>query len=83
VAVSGTYYVVVGDRGRVVLPAEVRERAGLSEGTRLVLIETPNGLILLTREQLKARVRAELAGLDLVKELLAERRAQADAEDAA
>jgi AbrB family looped-hinge helix DNA binding protein len=75
--------VVVGDRGRVVLPAEVRERAGLSEGTRLVLIETPNGLILLTREQLKARVRAELAGLDLVKELLAERRAQADAEDAA
>jgi AbrB family looped-hinge helix DNA binding protein len=81
--VSGTYYVVVGDRGRVVVPAEVRERAGLSEGTRLVLIETPNGLILLTREQLKARVRAELAGLDLVKELLAERRAQADAEDAA
>jgi AbrB family looped-hinge helix DNA binding protein len=75
--------VMVGDRGRVVLPAEVRERAGLSEGTRLVLIETPNGLILLTREQLKARVRAELAGLDLVKELLAERRAQADAEDAA
>jgi AbrB family looped-hinge helix DNA binding protein len=75
--------VVVGDRGRIVVPAEVRERAGLSEGTRLVLIETPNGLILLTREQLKARVRAELAGLDLVKELLAERRAQADAEDAA
>jgi AbrB family looped-hinge helix DNA binding protein len=75
--------VVVGDRGRVVVPAEVRERAGLSEGTRLVLIETPNGLILLTREQLKERVRAELAGLDLVKELLAERRAQADAEDAA
>ena len=74
---------VVGDRGRVVVPAEVRERAGLSEGTRLVLVETPNGLILLTREQLKARVRAELAGLDLVKELLAERRAQADAEDAA
>jgi AbrB family looped-hinge helix DNA binding protein len=81
--VSGTYYVVVGDRGRVVVPAEVRERAGLSEGTRLVLIEAPNGLILLTREQLKARVRAELAGLDLVKELLDERRAQADAEDAA
>jgi len=66
-----------------VVPAEVRERAGLSEGTRLVLIETPNGLVLLTREQLKARVRAELAGLDLVKELLDERRAQADAEDAA
>jgi AbrB family looped-hinge helix DNA binding protein len=73
---------VVGDRGRLVVPAEVRERAGLSEGTPLVLIEAPDGLVLLTREQLKARVRAELAGLDLVKELLAERRAQADAEDA-
>jgi bifunctional DNA-binding transcriptional regulator/antitoxin component of YhaV-PrlF toxin-antitoxin module len=62
---------------------EVRERAGLHPGTPLVLIETPDGLILLTREQLKARVRAELAGLDLVNELLTERRAQADAEDAA
>lgn len=65
------------------VPAEVRERAGLVEGTPLVLIETPDGLILLTREQLKARVRADLSGLDLVSELLAERHAQAKAEDAA
>jgi AbrB family looped-hinge helix DNA binding protein len=80
---SGTHHVVVGDRGRIVVPAEVRQRAGLSEGTPLVLIETPDGLILLTRDQIKARVRADLSGLDLVEELLAERRAQADAEDAA
>jgi AbrB family looped-hinge helix DNA binding protein len=80
---SGTYYLVVGDRGRIVVPAEVRERSGLNAGTLLVLIEAPDGLILLTREQLKARVRAELAGLDLVNELLTERRAQAHAEDAA
>jgi AbrB family looped-hinge helix DNA binding protein len=80
---SGTHHVVVGDRGRIVVPAEVRQRAGLSEGTPLVLIETPDGLILLTREQIKARVRADLSGLELVEELLAERRAQADAEDAA
>ena len=74
---------VVGDRGRIVVPADVRERAGLTAGTPLVLIETPDGLILLTRKQLKARVQAELAGLDLVNELLADRRAQAEAEDAA
>ena len=80
---SGTYHVVVGDRGRIVVPAGVRQRAGLSEGTPLVLIETPDGLILLTRDQIKARVRADLSGLELVEELLAERRAQADAEDAA
>lgn len=79
---GGTYQVVMGDRGRLVIPAELRERAGLAEGTPLVLVETPTGLVLMTREQLRERVRAELAGLDLVGELLADRRAQAAAEDA-
>ncbi len=80
---SGTHTVVVGDRGRIVVPADVRERAGLSEGTPLVLLETPTGLVLLTREQLRARVRDELAGLDLVTELLADRRRVAQREDVA
>lgn len=80
---SGTYQVVVGDRGRLVVPAEVRERAGISEGTVLVLLETPAGLALLTRDQLRDRVRADLGGADLVAELLAERRAIAADEDAA
>ena len=79
---SGTYPVVVGDRGRIVVPAEVRERAGLAVGTPLVLLDTPEGLVLLTREQLRTRVRAELEGLDLVSELLAERRRNAQQEDA-
>ncbi|MCW2546662.1 MAG: hypothetical protein JWN96_1122, partial [Mycobacterium sp.] len=38
---------------------------------------------MMTREQLKARVRSELAGLDLVGEMLAERRRAAAEEDAA
>lgn len=80
---SGTYTVVVGDRGRLVVPAEVRERAGLVEGTTLVLLETPSGIVMMTRGQLRDRVRDELAGLDLVGELLAERRATAATEDAA
>jgi len=80
---SGTYTVVVGDRGRLVVPAEVRERAGLVEGTTLVLLDTPAGLVLLTRAQLRERVRAELAGVDLVAQLLADRRDAAAAEDAA
>jgi AbrB family looped-hinge helix DNA binding protein len=67
----------------MVVPAEVRERAGIAEGTVLVLLETDGGLVLLTREQLRDRVRADLAGTDLVTELLAERRASAAAEDAA
>jgi AbrB family looped-hinge helix DNA binding protein len=73
----------VGNRGRIVVPAEVRERAGLAEGTRLVLLETPNGLVLLTREQLRDRVRSDLSGLDLVADLLADRRAASAAEDSA
>ena len=80
---GGTHRVVVGDRGRLVVPAEVRERAGLVEGTTLVLLETPSGIVLLTRGQLRDRVRDELSGLDLVGELLAERRAAAASEDAA
>ena len=73
----------MGDRGRLVIPAEVRDRAGLAEGKPLVLFETPAGLVLFTRAQLRDRVRADLAGLDLVGELLTERRAAAAAEDAA
>lgn len=80
---NGTYSILVGDRGRIVVPAEVRERAGLTEGTPLILLETPNGLVLLTREQLRDRVRQELEGVDLVAELTAERRAAAEREDAA
>ena len=80
---SGTYQVTMGDRGRLVIPAELRERAGLSEGTALILLETPTGLVLLTRSQLQELVRADLAGLGLVAELLGERRAESAADDAA
>lgn len=73
----------VGDKGRIVLPAEVRERAGLVTGTTLVVIDTPTGIAMLTREQLRNRVRAELAGLDLVTELLDDRRREAAREDSA
>jgi AbrB family looped-hinge helix DNA binding protein len=73
----------MGDRGRLVIPADLRERVGLAEGTPLVLLETPKGLVLLTRSQLQELVRADLAGLNLVGELLAGRQAEASAEDAA
>jgi AbrB family looped-hinge helix DNA binding protein len=80
---SGTHQVIVGNRGRIVVPADVRQRAGLEEGTPLVLLETPGGLVLLTRDQLRERVRVDLAGANLVDDLLAERRSRASAEDAA
>ena len=79
---NGTYQVVMGDRGRLVIPAELRQRAGLLEGTPVVLVETTRGVVLLGRDQLKTMVRADLSGLDLVGELLADRRAEATADDA-
>lgn len=72
----------MGDRGRVVIPAELRRRAGLEPGTPLVLIDTPEGILLVTREQLTERVRRDLEGLDLVEELCVERRRAAALEDA-
>jgi len=79
---NGTYQVVMGDRGRLVIPAELRQRAGLLEGTPVVLVETTGGVVLLGRDQLKTMVRADLSGLDLMGELLADRRAEAIADDA-
>jgi bifunctional DNA-binding transcriptional regulator/antitoxin component of YhaV-PrlF toxin-antitoxin module len=73
----------MGDRGRFVVPAELRSRAGLTEGTPLVLVETPGGVVVMTREQLLARVRDELGGTDLVGDLLADRRRAAADEDSA
>jgi AbrB family looped-hinge helix DNA binding protein len=79
---NGTYQVKMGDRGRLVVPAELRERVGLEEGVTLTLLATGHGLILLTRSQLQQLVRDDLGGLDLVAELLADRRAESAADDA-
>jgi AbrB family looped-hinge helix DNA binding protein len=75
------YTTAMGDRGRLVVPAELRARAGLEPGRAVVLIEAAGGIVLLTREQLKHRVRSDLAGLDLIGDLLAERARHATAED--
>jgi bifunctional DNA-binding transcriptional regulator/antitoxin component of YhaV-PrlF toxin-antitoxin module len=63
------------------VPSELRARAGLLPGTPVMLIESPDGIVLLTREQLKRMVRRDLAGADLVAELVAERRRAAADED--
>jgi hypothetical protein len=48
-----------------------------------VLFETSAGVVLCTREQLKALVRERLADHDLVGELIADRRREAEADDVA
>jgi AbrB family looped-hinge helix DNA binding protein len=70
----------MGDRGRVVIPADIRERRSWRTGTRLVAVETPSGVLLADRADLEDLVKRQLAGRDLVTELLDERRAAAAAE---
>lgn len=71
---SGAHTVTVGDRGRVVVPADLRADLGWTSGTRLHLLRGESGVVVLTDDELLDYVRRDFAGLDLVSELLAERR---------
>lgn len=77
---STTFTVMMGDRGRLVVPAALRARQRWSQGTPLLLVETEGGVLLATREQVEGVVRKQLAGTSLVDELIAERRAAAATE---
>jgi AbrB family looped-hinge helix DNA binding protein len=80
---SGTNQSVMGDRGRIVVPADIRERMHLEKGTPLIFHETDDGLMILTREQAIRRLRAQLPkGASVVDELLAEHREDARRENA-
>lgn len=80
---SGTYGSVMGDRGRLVVPAQLRAQQHWEAGTPLLFIETADGVVLASRAQAKRIIRDQLAGADLVAGLLRERRAAAETEDAA
>jgi AbrB family looped-hinge helix DNA binding protein len=79
--------VVVGDRGRVVLPSDVRSELGLEPGTQMLLSTEEDGSLRLRPYRSVADqgrgMLAELApaGASTVDELLAERRREAARED--
>jgi len=81
--------VVVGDRGRVVLPAALRRELGLTPGTRMLASAEPDGSLYLRPYRAVAEAgRGMLAHLappevSTVDELLAERRREAQREDEA
>ncbi|WP_315093574.1 AbrB/MazE/SpoVT family DNA-binding domain-containing protein [uncultured Cellulomonas sp.] len=78
---SGTYSTVMGDRGRLVVPAELRMHLGLEEGAAVILVEAPGGVVLMTRDQARASIARQLAGVDLVTQLMLDRRQDAARED--
>ncbi len=57
----------VGDDGRVMLPADLRQRLGLRPGGSVSVVETPEGL-LLTTEKLLADRDFELVDAELRKQ---------------
>lgn len=70
----------MGDRGRLVVPAELRDRFDLHPGASLLMVETPEGIVLATRDQAKRWIRHQLGGgASLVDELIADRRLAAAA----
>lgn len=75
------YQVVVDEGGRVLLPADLRERLNIEADSQLLLIEAPGGVLLFTREQALDVVRESVGDHDLVGELLAERRRAAALDD--
>ena len=82
------YKVVVGDRGRVVLPSDVRSALDLKPGTPMLLSTEADGSVRLRPYRAVAeRNRGMLARIapddeSLVDELLAERRHEAARKDA-
>ncbi|MCO7221177.1 AbrB/MazE/SpoVT family DNA-binding domain-containing protein [Klenkia sp. PcliD-1-E] len=68
---------LVGDRGGLVVPAEMCERLGWRAGSRLVALQHEDGIKLISRDALLTRVQEQFRDApSLVDELIAERRAE-------
>jgi bifunctional DNA-binding transcriptional regulator/antitoxin component of YhaV-PrlF toxin-antitoxin module len=74
------YPISLGDRGRLVIPIDVRERHGWETGTPLISIDTEAGLLVMSAQEGLAWLRSRVLGRDLVAELLAQRVAEVAAE---
>lgn len=76
---SDTSMLSVGPKGRIVIPVEIRRRLGLEEGSQLVALVEGEGVLLLPREAVKARLRGIFADVptSMADELVQDRRAAA------
>lgn len=78
----GVATATIGEKGRLVVPIEVRRRYGWDAGTSLVFIDSEAGAHLMSADDALARFRASVAGTSSpVDELLAERRHEAAREN--
>ncbi|MGH2358269.1 MAG: AbrB/MazE/SpoVT family DNA-binding domain-containing protein [Candidatus Limnocylindria bacterium] len=71
-----TSAVSVGPKGRIVIPAQIRQRLGLKQGSELVALVQDDGVLLLPRQAIKQRLRRMFNGVEtsMARELISERR---------
>jgi AbrB family looped-hinge helix DNA binding protein len=71
----------VGPKGQIVIPAELRKELGIMPGDRLLLDLEDNTLKITSRKSVIAKLQGKYAdlGVSLSEELMAERRAEAEA----
>jgi bifunctional DNA-binding transcriptional regulator/antitoxin component of YhaV-PrlF toxin-antitoxin module len=79
------YHTKLDASGRIVIPVEVRQRRKIPDGATLIVVDDDNGLRVQTIEDSIAEAQAYIrsfvpAGVSLVDELIAERRAEAERE---
>lgn len=80
------FTIALGERGRLVLPARLRQRLGLQPGDRLIVtVDAGGGFRVISARDLAQRLfglyRDLAPGRSLADELIAERREEAQHED--
>lgn len=80
-----SYHTKLDASGRIVIPAEVRQRKKLAEGDTIVVVDDETGLHVKTLDQAIAEAQAYFLShipddVSLVDQLIAERRAEAKRE---
>ena len=73
----------IGVKGRTIVPQAVRRALKVGEGDVILYLETPEGILLTTRQALIDRLTGAFArddGFDLTRELVEDRRAEASRE---
>jgi AbrB family looped-hinge helix DNA binding protein len=84
----GTYTTRLEKSGRILIPAAVRRQLGLSEGAQVIVKVNESGALeIKSRSQALAEVRERIrkyvpTGVDLAAELIRDRRAEVEREEA-
>ena len=80
---SDTHAVAVGPKGRIVIPAAIRQQLRIREGSELAAMVDGGGVLLLPRSEVRRRLRSMFANVrpSIADELIADRRREAELED--